>query len=736
MPKATKKKKEKAADFSKAKLKLGKGKQLPTNQVDTSFKARSIALPTQSIAVENDASAPTTKRRLTFADLLAHLKHHNSGVKKDALSGLRELFDAHPELVESSLTQLVSACVRLIGDEDANVRRALLSFFIWLFPRIPIKNLAPHSSMLLLFTTSAQTHIFPEIQIDAVRFLDVYLDIIPDVVVSGWRGERSGHGKRVLDGYLSILCTGTKFGEGADTGPPVATSTASVMLSTASKLVVLKSLSKFLHAALNSTSNGNENYASTSSGPTWCFSSAFADPAAYSAFDSQFRPTTRLPSDAKPPLRLWQPEVDPEDDTEHFVVDLKSVEFENADLSYTLKDLSDAISSLAHNDSLQASSQLSDLHGNYEARLARTLHPVLLSNILDSSPSVFNPGSTPLPTDLGIVSAATNIYHSLYKALLTRADSNSNVILDNLQQVLDRMSPHFPFRPNPLARREIQVEQAFQELNVVFCELTSLLILSQTTQQATSRKHSVKAIQTQISQVKDFVTQLLRGVPSSSQLVGRPIAAQEYTALLPTLWMLLNSDSTDDSVDEDHDVLGAVLDHALRVSSAAAAKRPTINFLVRLVLLDTTPRYGGTFKVGQNAGSLQKFEQWLVHLPKVVWELGDTNVPCVEVVLRFLLRLFQRRSPLARADVATQLCARLVPYFTIVHPVRGALPGPFAKLDDPILRRLALDAAVSISACAPADTRGPLDASVRQAVEGSDQAAYWTEVTGSVLRSR
>jgi hypothetical protein len=40
MPKATKKKKEKAADFTKAKLKLGKGKQQPSNVVDTSFKAR------------------------------------------------------------------------------------------------------------------------------------------------------------------------------------------------------------------------------------------------------------------------------------------------------------------------------------------------------------------------------------------------------------------------------------------------------------------------------------------------------------------------------------------------------------------------------------------------------------------------------------------------------------------------------------------------------------------------
>ena len=118
MPKATKKKKEKTADFSvqqifyntlirmttlvypqKAKLKLGKGKKLPANQIDTSFKARcmrnslscesqllivcqAIALPAQSITLEKDPNEPTTKRKLTFNDLVAHLKHHNSGVKK------------------------------------------------------------------------------------------------------------------------------------------------------------------------------------------------------------------------------------------------------------------------------------------------------------------------------------------------------------------------------------------------------------------------------------------------------------------------------------------------------------------------------------------------------------------------------------------------------------------------------------------------------------------------------
>jgi hypothetical protein len=78
-------------------------------------------------------------------------------------------------------------------------------------------DLRPHTPLLLLFTTSAQTHIYPEIRIDAVRFLDVFLDILPDVVVAGWTEQggvqRQVHGGRVLEGYLGIMNAGTSFGD-------------------------------------------------------------------------------------------------------------------------------------------------------------------------------------------------------------------------------------------------------------------------------------------------------------------------------------------------------------------------------------------------------------------------------------------------------------------------------------------------------------------------------------------
>jgi hypothetical protein len=85
-------------------------------------------------------------------------------------------------------------------------------------------NIQPHCPTLLLFTTSAQTHIFPEIRVDAIRFLNLFLNIIPETVVAGWTEQDSvqghSHGSRVLEGYLGILNAGTSYGQ--DWGRPIA----------------------------------------------------------------------------------------------------------------------------------------------------------------------------------------------------------------------------------------------------------------------------------------------------------------------------------------------------------------------------------------------------------------------------------------------------------------------------------------------------------------------------------
>jgi pre-rRNA-processing protein IPI1 len=75
-----------------------------------------------------------------------------------------------------------------------------------------------------------------------------------------------------------------------------------------------------------------------------------------------------------------------------------------------------------------------------------------------------------------------------------------------------------------------------------------------------------------------------------------------------------------------------------------------------------------------------------------------------------------------------------VPFFTITHPVRGQVPGPFTKIPSsvPHIRRFALELCVCVLAAqtrhASAGDSG-LSKAVSAAVEGTPEEEYWVRVT-------
>ncbi|KAM5530783.1 hypothetical protein V8D89_015524, partial [Ganoderma adspersum] len=751
MPKSTKKKKDKAADFTKAKLKLGKGKQAASNAVDTSFKARSIALPTQNIAVEKDEDVPSTKRKLTFDALLVHMKHYNASTRRDAILGLRELLETHSQLIPTHLTALINGC-------DAHVRKTLLSFFSWLFRQVSRDDLAPHSPVLLLFTTSAQTHIFPEIRIDAVRLLDIYLEYIPEVVTEGWMHPGGGsHGRRVMEGYLGILNAGTTFGEVGDTGPVQATSTASVVLSPASKLVVLRSFESFLAHAVSSSWNAKdtrESSAGSLTTPTWYLSSFFASTSAFDTFDALLQPRVSLNGDSLrlKDRRIWSPEISG-DSAETFVgqfpfvADLCSSAWSLQDIA----DIDDAVATLREEGRVGSGTDAEIVCAEH---LARTLHPTLVSTFLDCAPTVFSPSSSPPETELQMVAVVCRICRSLYGRLLqdtAESGTTHDSAKTNLQTILSYLSPYFPFAITvPNARRDIKVEQAFQDLNLIFCELSSFLLLASQrtiTHQSSSRKTPrpvrsnhpestntpASTVQSrQIERVSAYIVQLLQGQnPAPSQSLRRPITPQAYIALLPTMWSLVNGQRSDVSDHPSSSIFSIVVDHAIKASSTSAVKRHTVDFIGRLLLLDKEPQYMGSFEVGRFTEQDVKLEEWILQLPRALWELGSNHLATTETIVRLLLRLAQRRSRLLQASTFAALRSRLLPYFTITHPTRGKLPGPYAKLPaQSPLRRLVLDLVVTVIAQGYRSTNvdDALEATVSEAVQATPEASYWAGV--------
>jgi pre-rRNA-processing protein IPI1 len=152
------------------------------------------------------------------------------------------------------------------------------------------------------------------------------------------------------------------------------------------------------------------------------------------------------------------------------------------------------------------------------------------------------------------------------------------------------------------------VEHAFQDLNVIYCELTALLVLvsfrrpsgdiSRKARFPTSQSHAsyVKhesKLTLQAGLVRTYVTRLLLGEDNFGAQISRPLIPTMYIALLPTIWALLNQpkESHTRSQGEAHTdtVLSAMLDHAIRTTSNSAVKGLTVEFVARILLVCAFP---------------------------------------------------------------------------------------------------------------------------------------------------
>lgn len=161
--------------------------------------------------------------------------------------------------------------------QDHAVRTTLVNFLAFLFPSVPIRTLTPHLPLLLLHTSSALSHIFPEIRIDAVKIVGILLGVCPKECVDGWV-EGRGLGARVGEGLMGVL----GLGGSRDSVSTSQTTSGSNALRPQAKQTVLSTLSTFLSHALSAPSST----ASTSSSPAWFLAPSFTNQAGFAEFET------------------------------------------------------------------------------------------------------------------------------------------------------------------------------------------------------------------------------------------------------------------------------------------------------------------------------------------------------------------------------------------------------------------------------------------------------------------
>ena len=106
----------------------------PANETDVSFTAKRLQVPLQKLGAEHDASdgddmdttheGHSTAHAHKFppvADILAHSRHHNHTVRRDAMQTLRGLWLANPPAVHAHLSSVLDALGLRMLDESGQV---------------------------------------------------------------------------------------------------------------------------------------------------------------------------------------------------------------------------------------------------------------------------------------------------------------------------------------------------------------------------------------------------------------------------------------------------------------------------------------------------------------------------------------------------------------------------------------------------------------------------------------
>ncbi|BGP07502.1 rRNA processing protein [Rhodotorula toruloides] len=721
-PKSGKHKKERAADFTKAKLKLGKGKQVASNATNTSFTAKSIALPNQSLS-EAPKSAPTSRRNLTLPELLIQTRHYSVPVKREALVEIHQLLLSHPFLLQQHLLPLSNSLAHLVGDASGSVRAEVRKVLEHIAEVLPRTNFVSISNTLVLFTLSALSSLDDPVRIDALKVIDILLATIPDDLVRGIDPSRpissssssstfapdastsssssdsSTPGSRILEALLSLLKI--RLSSSASSGTAIATD-----LSPEARLKVLGTLERVLRVV------GQKERGVEAEEP-WYLRGAFESEQAYRDFLAGFEGTARR---SRRVVRVRE--------------EIEGVQVEAFEAAFGVGGAALGLSECGLFTPPATPTASTSAPTSAQPTLLSLLHPTLLSSFLDSAPTAFTPTSVAStltgPTHhLGTVSSVLSISRELFtRELASSSTSSSGPARKMLLALLTHASPYFPFGSSDSlsaaastgSKKQQQAdEEHFRVMNLAFAELSSLLVLTSAGSGRGAREKGIwkgkrgekerekeeRVEEVVLERVQEWVVAALRGeLTTPASPLGQPLSPSHFLSLTPTLWALLNQPSATRA----NEVWSAAVEYAVKSGVSAGegekkgvAKRLAGEFVARGVLIHSSPSYIAPFSLPSTPAFPSSLSnpnvkdvkanaaaRWVAGLPKWLWECGqqgEAREEDMEFILIVLLKLLQQGSsgPVPPAALLS-LAPVLAPFFHLSHPTRGSIPGPVTKL--------------------------------------------------------
>ncbi|KAG1657712.1 hypothetical protein FOA52_002516 [Chlamydomonas sp. UWO 241] len=173
-------------DFKRIKAKVGKKLKKAANETNVSFKSAVINLPAQTVQAEKDGIA-VNHQNLTLSELLVQTGHYSEKARKAALSGLCDLFAKHPQELPQNTHAFFTKVTERVADGDAGVRQALRVLLSeHAFNKLPPGAIRPFMPVLMAHVASAMTNLNMNVRLDALNFLGVLMDYVPQLVVAGF----------------------------------------------------------------------------------------------------------------------------------------------------------------------------------------------------------------------------------------------------------------------------------------------------------------------------------------------------------------------------------------------------------------------------------------------------------------------------------------------------------------------------------------------------------------------
>ncbi|POG79265.1 hypothetical protein GLOIN_2v1869931 [Rhizophagus irregularis DAOM 181602=DAOM 197198] len=720
MPKKSKhKKKAQQEDFKKPKLKVGKKKQQASNFTDTSFKSRAISLPSQSIT-EDKSNEITNSRNLTLNELLTQLKHYNSGMRKDAIIGLKDFFRVNPHILSQSLSLVVNSLLRLLIDDNKFVRTTLLSFFTEFFIPMEKSELRPFLPILIIYTCSAITHIYEDIRADSIKFMELWLNIAPDIIVDGfWQ--------RVVPNYIGLLTTdsNTIVTNSASSIVTPLTNSQNQFWSHEVKIEILSSFYKLLKYGLIDDDDDSMQFKQNVS-IDW---------------EQVHGKVELLPPH---PLRLsLLPHLSQSKSKYTMQLNLfnnsSSLIAENKNERINISKI---LSRNETNKNIEENFDVSTVQGRLSGAkdLLSVINPILLAIWLDTAPSILGTISINQNShSLKIIHLVLKIMVVLWRStiryeLINQEFTDKQWIESQLKQLLKHYVVYFPFGAESMSIHDEKVESTLQEMNLIFCELTSFFLkistlknkeMDSNNDKKSSHKKRKRAEVSNssesqplwIEQVVEYILHAL-GFESNKALMTSSTSdfkADHLKTLLPTIKSLLNCLEDD----KQESIFKAILDYSKRCRSQST-KRIFIDFISKLLMLQETSHSKGLFRIYNDTSLAEEIQTWALNLPKLLCELKTNNIESIETsqkilhvlcdfakrsgkgifndevicLSHFYYKTFSRdNSKIIFSQIMIQIQTALIPFLHVDLPnkesllISGPLFGPFIYLPQNLQRK-------------------------------------------------